>query len=433
MLPILNQSLWRDEAFSALLSEKNPLQIISLSMQDTTPPLHYLLLHYWMVAFGTSEVALRGLSFIFHILTVFVIFLIAKKLIKSTLAQSFIVLATLINPFLLQYAFEARAYSLLALLSVLGIYFIINKKYVLSSVVFALAVFTHNFTLFTLIALVFWFFYTNRQRLKETKTEILQLFTAPVLALLVWGSVIWQQWTEVASGFWIKPAIFSLFLNSFEKYSKGDLSYPSQPMLYTFTLILCFFAFGYWLWREQKEEQGKALLLLSFVALVPTLITYIISAIFVPIYDERYMIATVPVLILLVGYSLFRLFEVNHRVKNFVVAFVAIYLLLLIQASEQIVSMSTKPPINYAVSQVLAQAKPGEVIIPQSNLNFLETKWYVRQNNSPMLAYAYAPSGNVPFYIGSLLFEPQEIITQMPKGVQIWQIKSDGGYELLKK
>ncbi|MEK7450789.1 MAG: glycosyltransferase family 39 protein, partial [Patescibacteria group bacterium] len=206
MLPIFNQSLWRDEAFSALLSEKNPLQIISLSMRDTTPPLHYLLLHYWMVMFGTSEVALRGLSFSFHILTVFVVFLIARQLIKSTLVQSLIVLATLLNPFLLQYAFETRAYSLLALLSVLGIYFIITKKYVLSSVVFALAVFTHNFTLFTLIALVFWFFYTNKQRLKETKTEILQLFTAPVIALLVWGSIIWQQWTKVASGFWIKPA-----------------------------------------------------------------------------------------------------------------------------------------------------------------------------------------------------------------------------------
>ncbi|MEK7450972.1 MAG: hypothetical protein AAB662_03495, partial [Patescibacteria group bacterium] len=245
--------------------------------------------------------------------------------------------------------------------------------------------------------------------------------------------IIWQQWTKVASGFWIKPAVFSLFLNSFEKYSRGDLSYLSQPMLYTFTLILCFFAFGYWLWREQKEEQGKALLLLSFVALVPTLITYIISAVFVPIYDERYLIAAVPVLILLVGYSLFRLFEVNHRVKNFVVAFVAIYILLLIQASEQIVSMGTKPPINYAVSQVLSKAKSGDAIIPKSNLNFLETKWYVRQDGSSMSVYAYAPSGNVPFYIGSLLFEPQEIITQIPKGIRIWQIKGDGGYELWKK
>jgi len=318
MLPILNQSLWRDEAFSALLSRKSPLQIILFTMRDATPPLHYLLLHYWMIMFGTSEVALRGLSFTFHILTVFVIFLIARQLMKSTLAQSLIALATLLNPFLLQYAFETRAYSLLAFLSALAIYLVITKKYVLSSVVFTLAVFTHNFALFTLIASAFWFFYTNRQRLKEAKIEILQLFTAPILALLVWGSVIWQQWTKVASGFWIKPATFSLFLNSFEKYSRGDLSYLSQPMLYTFTLVLCSSAFAYWIWKEQKEEQGKGLLLLSFVVLIPTIITYFISALFAPIYNERYLIATAPILIILVGYSLFRLLEINHKIRNFV-------------------------------------------------------------------------------------------------------------------
>lgn len=433
MLPILNQSLWRDEAFSALLSEKSPLQIIPLTMRDTTPPLHYLLLHYWMIMFGTSEVALRGLSFIFHILTVFIVFLIIRKLIKSTIAQFLITLATLLNPFLLRYAFEARAYSLLAFLSVLAIYFVITKKYILSSVVLALAVFTHNFALFTFIAFAFWFSYTNRQRLRETKKEILQLFTLPILSLLVWGSIIWQQWTKVASGFWIKPATFSLFLNSFEKYTRGDLSYPAQPMLYTFTLVLCFFAFGYWLWREQKEEHGNALLLLSFVALIPTLITYLISALFVPIYDERYLIATSPILILLVGYSLYRLFEVNYKVKNLVVAFVAIYMLLLIQSSEQIVSMNTKAPINYAVSQVLSKAQSEDIIIPQSNLNFLETKWYVQQNGSSIPVYAYVSSGgSIPFYIGAILFEPQEIITQLPKGTRSWQIKGDGGYELLK-
>ncbi len=430
MLPILNQSLWRDEAFSALLSLKNPIEIISLTIRDTTPPLHYLLLHYWMLTFGTSEAALRGLSFLFHLLLVLTIFLIVKKLIKSKLVQVIITFATLLNPFLLQYAFEARTYSLFTFLSILAIYFAISKKYVLGSIILALAVFAHNFSLFTIIAFAFWFSYSNRHRLKETKTEILQLFTAPIFVLLIWGSVIWQQWTKVASGFWIQPATFSLFLNSFEKYTRGDLSYPIQPMLYTFTLILCFFAFGYWLWREQKEEYGNALLLLSFVALIPTLITYLISAIFVPIYDARYLIVTTPVLIVLVGYSLYRLLEVNHRVKNLVIAFVAVYVLLLIQSSEQIVSLSTKPSINYGVSQVLSRVQPGDIIIPQYDLNFLETKWYVRQSGSSIPVYAYIPSGSVPFYIGVVLFEPQEIITQMPKG-RVWQIKSDGGYDLL--
>lgn len=134
MLPILNQSLWRDEAFSALISLKNPLEIISLSMRDTTPPLYYLLLHYWILMFGTSEVSLRSLSFLFHLLLVLIVFFITKKLIKSRFVQFIIAFSTLLNPFLLQYAFEARPYSLLAFLSVLSIYLAISKKYILSSV-----------------------------------------------------------------------------------------------------------------------------------------------------------------------------------------------------------------------------------------------------------------------------------------------------------
>lgn len=256
------------------------------------------------------------------------------------------------------------------------------------------------------------------------------MFTLPFFAVLIWGSVIWQQWVKVASGFWIKPATFSLFLNSFEKYSRGNLNYPSQPMLFTFTLIVCFFAFGYWLWRERKEEKNEVLLLISSCVIIPTLITYFISALFVPIYDERYLIATVPSLVILIGYSLHRLFEMNNRVRNLIVAVVAIYTLLLIQSSEQILSTTTKPAINWGVNQILSKAKNGDIIIPQSNLNFLETKYYVKISKSNIPVFAYSSDGRVPFYIGAVLFEQEEVITQIPKNKRIWQINPDGGYEL---
>jgi len=173
--------------------------------------------------------------------------------------------------------------------------------------------------------------------------------------------------------------------------------------------------------------------LIAFVILIPTLITYFISALFAPIYDEKYLIWTAPSLIILIGYSIYHLFKENHKLRYVIAGFIAVYALLLIQSSEQIVSISTKAPINYVVSQVLSKAQSGDVIVPQSNLNFLEIKWYAEQSGSPILVYAYVPDRKVPFYIGSVLFEPQEIITQMPKRLRVWQIKSDGSYELLKQ
>lgn len=428
MLPILNQSLWRDEAFSALLSEKSPLEIIRLTMHDASPPLYYILLHYWVIFFGNNEVVLRSLSLLFHFLTVIVVFLIARTLIKSVWGQILVALATLLNPFLLQYSFEARPYSLLAFLTVIVVYLIYKRKYILSSILLAFAIFTHNFAIFTFIAIVSWWFFSHKSNLHIK--ELFKFIGLPVISILLWGSILWSQWVKVAQGFWIKQSSSSIFLNSLEKYSKGDLSYEAQPMLYTFTLILLFFTFSYWMWRERKEE-NFLIPLIFFIALIPTLITYFISALFIPIYHERYLIATVPMLIFLIGYSLSKVYESNAAIRTILIAFIAVYIMLLVQSSEQIIGSSTKPAINYGVSQILSKANNGDVIVPESNLNFLETKYYIKRSGRNIKVYAYSPDKNIPFYIGGILFEPHEIITEMPKNQKVWQIKPDGGYEQL--
>lgn len=428
MLPILNQSLWRDEAFSVLLSQKTPFEIIKLTTKDMTPPFHYLLLHYWMLILGNSEIIIRSLSFIFHISTTLLIFLIARKLFKSTIAQLLLSLTALLNPFLLQYAFEARPYSLLAFLTILAIYFIMSKKNLMAGIALALGILTHNFGVFNFIAFAFWFIYTQKDNFKIKKTIVFLSF--PLLSVILWGNVIWNQWEKVASGFWIKQTTSSIFLHSFEMYTKGDLSYPTQSMLYFFSLIITFFAFSYWVFRQKDQETKIPLLFLSVFS-IPILITYFISTLFTPIYHERYLIAAAPILILIIGYSLNKLYYINPNIRNVLIGSIAIYFILLIQSSEQIIATSTKTPINWAVSQILSKAQKGDIIIPQDQLNFLETKYYVQKSGSNMSVFAYNPSGKIPFYIGAVLYDPKEIITQMPKDKRVWQLKPDGGYTLL--
>ncbi len=432
MLPILNQSIWRDEAFTLLLSEKSPLEIIKLTIQDTSPPLHYLILHYWMIVFGNSEVSSRGLSFLFHSLTALTVFFIARKLVKNTTIQILISLTVLLNPFLLQYAFEARAYSLLAFLTTLAVYFALSKRNLLAGLVLTLALFTHNFAIFSFIAFLAWFIYIYGRTIRTEIGELLKFAILPSIAILSWGNVIYAQWTRVATDFWIKQTTSSTFIHSFEQYTRGDIYYPTQPMLYTITLILCLFAFSYWVWK-QKEEDEKALSLIFFVAVIPLLVTYVISALFAPIYHERYLIGTAPMLAILVGYSLYKLYCNNEKVRNLLIGFVAIYLVLLVQSSEQIVSTSTKPAINYGVNQVLSKATKSDIIIPEDQLNFLEVKYYVKRSGSTIPVYAYNSGGKIPFYLGAVMFEPQDIIRNYPEGRKVWQIKADGGYNLINQ
>lgn len=429
MLPILYQSLWRDEAFSALMAFKSPVEIIKLVRQDVQPPLYYLFLHFWILLFGNTEVILRTLSVFFHFLTVFVVFLIAKRLIKSNFASFILALATFLNPFLLHYAFEVRMYTMLAFLTTLAVYLVLLKKNLLAGFVLGLSILTHNFAVFNLMAFVVWWVLVNKNSFNPIKFISFIIF--PVVAILLWGSVMWHQWTLISQGFWIKPATSSLFLTSFETYARGDLFFQVKDMLYTITLILSFFAFSYWVNREQGENREE-IALFSLMVFVPTFITYVISAYFIPIYQERYLITTAPMLILIIGYSLFKLIG-QERLRNLIIAFVAVYLVLLVQASEEIVSKGTKPPTNWAVSQILSQAKPNDVIIPESNLNFLETKYYVQRVNGKTPVLARSTDGKVVFYLGAVLFEPQEIITELPKNKRIWQVKPDGGYQLVNQ
>jgi len=84
----LVQSFWRDEAFSYLLAKKSILEIITLTVRDFSPPLYYFLLHFWINAFGKSEVALRSLSLIFYWATLYVAFLILTEVFKIKLKRA---------------------------------------------------------------------------------------------------------------------------------------------------------------------------------------------------------------------------------------------------------------------------------------------------------------------------------------------------------
>ena len=67
----LTQSIWRDEGFSYFMAKPNIFGVIINSAHDFNPPLYYLILHFWMKLVGESDIALRMMSLIFFLLTVF--------------------------------------------------------------------------------------------------------------------------------------------------------------------------------------------------------------------------------------------------------------------------------------------------------------------------------------------------------------------------
>jgi 4-amino-4-deoxy-L-arabinose transferase-like glycosyltransferase len=107
-------SLWGDEAFTAIVGRMSVASDLQIAANTGYPPLHYLLIHYGTRIFGDSEAALRLPSLLSGIALIPAIATAGTTLFDrrvGLLAAMFVAS----SPMLLQFAEEARVYSLLAL------------------------------------------------------------------------------------------------------------------------------------------------------------------------------------------------------------------------------------------------------------------------------------------------------------------------------
>ena len=117
IITIDNQSFWADEALTAYESGQSFAAMLhAVTSIETTPPLYFVLIWIWCKAFGTGEVALRSISAMAGVATVPIAYLCARELIDR---RAGLIAAALVavNPFMIWYSQEARAYMLLAALS----------------------------------------------------------------------------------------------------------------------------------------------------------------------------------------------------------------------------------------------------------------------------------------------------------------------------
>ena len=118
----LNQSLWLDEATSALVARDYSWNLIfgQFLPGDFHPPLYYMLLKIWGLFFGTSEIALRSLSVVAGVATVYLVY----KIVNATTAA--LLLAT--SGLHIYFSQEVRMYQLASFFVALAVYFFVKSK-----------------------------------------------------------------------------------------------------------------------------------------------------------------------------------------------------------------------------------------------------------------------------------------------------------------
>lgn len=116
---VTTSPLWLDEALTVNISRQPLADLHHLLSRDGAPPLYYLLLHFWMGAFGSSDVAVRALSGLFSVATLPFVYVAGRRIGGRTVGTAALLLVAS-SPFAIRYATETRMYSLAALLVAAG-------------------------------------------------------------------------------------------------------------------------------------------------------------------------------------------------------------------------------------------------------------------------------------------------------------------------
>ncbi|MGA8745062.1 MAG: glycosyltransferase family 39 protein [Solirubrobacterales bacterium] len=134
----------------------------AVSAGESAPPLYYVVAWLWAQLVGTGEFGLRSVSALAGVATVPVAYLIAAELRGRRAGIAAAVLVA-VNPMLLWYSQEARAYALFALFAALSLLFFVRalnggdrRDFLAWGAFSALALTTHYFAVFPVGAETLW-------------------------------------------------------------------------------------------------------------------------------------------------------------------------------------------------------------------------------------------------------------------------------------
>jgi len=166
------QSFWYDESVTAgRVLDPNFIQMLKeLAGRESTPPLYYVMAWFWSKLFGTGEVGLRALSAVIGTAVVPVAYALGARLASRRVGAVLCALVA-VNPMLVWFSQEARAYSLLVLTSIASVFLFAyvlespaRRRLALWAVASALTLATHYFGLFLVAAEAIWLLARWRRR-----------------------------------------------------------------------------------------------------------------------------------------------------------------------------------------------------------------------------------------------------------------------------
>jgi mannosyltransferase len=296
---LAGQSLWFDETYTALVAGQPVGRMLQYLITDGVhPPLYYAWMAVWIRLFGDSPWSLRLPSVLFGGLSVWLIYLMARRMAGEAVGLLSAFLLG-ISPFLIWYSQDARMYSMecLAAVSAVFCFWVFlergNVPTFLGLILSHLFLYgVHYFGLFILFCealflLFYWRIYLRRW---------IPFLIAQAVALVptaVWGYILLHRANGSFGIGWIPKPVWTdpvlTVLNFFT--ANGGIWTPVAAV----AGIVLVFLYGAALKNSrQRESMSFALIWL----IVPIGMAWIFSQ-EVPLYIDRYFILSLPAAVIL--------------------------------------------------------------------------------------------------------------------------------------
>ena len=318
------ESFWFDEGYTAWAVSLPPVRMLKVIRADVSPPGYYFLLHYWAAMFGQSEIALRSMSAFSSTLSMGVFWLLARRVLRERVAVVVAMGLFALSVMQIEYAKDARFYTLVTFLSLVSLYAlhvfldlrsrgkfsaVCMAAIVLSS---ALNIYSHNLMMLYVGMLnVLWLILPAREGAKlGLKQRLLDLILADAmigLLYLPWLPGLLGQLHRVHGDFWASPPTpFQLF-DEFALLAGVKNHYPTWmfyrvPVLYQYTaetvIGITVGVAAIFLLREVIKPIAKRsgdLLALTTYAVAPVIAVWLISRHARPLFIDRIFIASCPI------------------------------------------------------------------------------------------------------------------------------------------
>jgi uncharacterized membrane protein len=240
-LTSLNQSLWLDEATTALVSRMPVADFFTKFMPaDFHPPLYYLVIHYWTVLFGTSEISLRIPSVLFGVATVYIVYLIAKDLkFKYPLVPALFLATSGLHVY---YSQEARMYGLVTMLASLLILSFIRNQWKLFSILLSLIFLTDYLAVLIIPALFIYVLLYKREYFKKLFISLIPF----ALTFIFWLPTFYKQISsgialkESSSGWWsiLGPVTFKNIALIPTKFMIGRITFDDKQIYFGLVALI---------------------------------------------------------------------------------------------------------------------------------------------------------------------------------------------------